>query len=85
MDSAAYFAVGLYIGGWVLKQEGGRYFVGNHGNYQEVTRAVYDYSRIHRFTLVALLILTFAGLILQEYVKFKSRRGRAKHVVSGGK
>lgn len=29
------------------KEQGGKYFLGSHGAYKEVTRAFFDYSRIH--------------------------------------
>lgn len=47
------------------KKDGGRFFVGEHGKYTEVTEGVYRYSRLHGFSLLVTHPLGMAaGLIL---------------------
>ena len=39
--------------------DGGRFFVGSHGEYTEVPESVYKYSRIH---VISLFVTTLAGM-----------------------
>src|SRR5262245_4223113 len=57
----------LILGGDAIngKKDGGRYFVGDHGKYTEVTEGVYRYSRFHALSLFVTHSLGMvAGLIL---------------------
>jgi len=50
----AFFVIGISIGGDALngKIESGRFYLGDHGKYNEVTEGVYRYSRLHDLSLI---------------------------------
>ena len=59
-------AVALWLGGdaWGGYIESGRYYVGGHGRYAEVSHVAYVYSKIHVVVSIVLLpIGAVAGLI----------------------
>jgi hypothetical protein len=68
------FIVGtLYLGGdaWSGKIEGGKYYVWGYHNgtkeYSEVSRAAFDYSRFHVYSvMVTWPLMILAGLYLHE-------------------
>lgn len=63
----AFWYGALILGGDAVngKEEGGRFFVGAHGKYTEVTEGVYRYSRFHVLSLLVTHSLGMvAGLIL---------------------
>jgi hypothetical protein len=49
VNFAVFWLVALYLGGDAVngKAEGGRFFLGSHGRYTEVSEAVYMYSKWH--------------------------------------
>jgi len=49
----AFWYGALIIGGDAIngKEDGGKFFVGDHGKYTEVTEGVYRYSRFHALSL----------------------------------
>jgi hypothetical protein len=53
LNFAAFMVVALINGGDAVngKEEGGKYFLVNHGNYTEVSKAFFQYSRIHVYSL----------------------------------
>lgn len=64
VNFAVFWAVAVISGGDALngKIEGGRYFLASHGNYTEVTRGFFLYSRVHALSsAVAILLTVFGG------------------------
>ena len=64
----AFWYGALILGGDAVngKEEGGRFFVGAHGKYTEVTEGVYRYSRFHVLSLLVTHSLGMvAGFILR--------------------
>ncbi len=53
LNFASFWIVASMHGGDAAngKEEGGRYFVANHGRYTEVTRSYFEYSRIHSLSI----------------------------------
>ena len=49
INFATFIVIAFFIGGDALngRQLDGHYFLGSHGHYTEVARAVYEYSLIH--------------------------------------
>jgi len=63
----AFWYGALILGGDAFngKEDGGRFFIGEHGKYTEVTEGVYKYSRFHVLSLwVTHPLGMVAGLIL---------------------
>lgn len=65
------------------KEEGGRFFVGAHGKYTEVTEGVYRYSRFHLLSLLVTHPLGMvAGLIsLWRKDPFITKHNKRRHYV----
>ena len=47
----SWMVASLWLGGdaFLGRQEGGKFFLGSHGNYTEVSRSVFMFSRIHGY------------------------------------
>ena len=72
-----YAIIAESIGGDAIngRVDAGRYYLGRHGGYTEVSHAVFNYSRLHTYVLWAHYLLFFiAGAALE----IKSRRDRSK-------
>ncbi len=69
LNFTVYWIVGACLGGFanIGRQQDGRYFLGEHGRYREVSQAVFNYSRIHGYsTLVthALVLVSVLPLLI---------------------
>jgi len=67
LNFIAFWYGALILGGDAVngKEEGGRFFLGSHGKYTEVTEGVYRYSRFHVLSLwVTHSLGMVAGFIL---------------------
>jgi len=72
-----YAIIAENIGGDAIngKVDAGRYYLGSHGQYIEVSRAVFTYSRLHTYVLWAHYLLFFiTGAVLE----IKRRRDKSK-------
>ena len=70
-----FFAVALYLGGDALsgKEEHGRYFLGSHGRYTEVSAQVFQYSKVHgRLVEATIPLAVLLGLVLTRGQSHKS-------------
>ena len=58
-----YVLVAIFIGGDAINghEDGGRYFLANHGQLTEVSHAVFLYSRVHTYVLWVTILLAMAG------------------------
>ena len=65
---AVFIALDIYLGGDALNGHArdGHYFLGSHGRYTEVTRAVWTYSRWHAISVIAThgLMFVLGGVFL---------------------
>jgi hypothetical protein len=57
----SFVAIDLYLGGSALngKQENGKFYLGEHGRYTEVSERVFEYSKIHTYSMFATHALIF--------------------------
>ena len=62
-------AIGVAEGGPIIN---GHYYLNNHGSYNEVSRAVYIFSRIQTFSVIP-------GLGVAAYVAYRARRRKLKN------
>ena len=62
----AFFVVSMSIGGDSVrgKRENGKYYVGDHGKFREVSHAVYLFSGCHAVSILATFPLVIAGFLL---------------------
>ena len=66
LNAIVFVAITRELGGSALngKVEGGKFFVGDHGRYAEVSASTYEFSRWHTYAFLAtnpaLLIALFA-------------------------
>jgi hypothetical protein len=77
LNFAVIFLVANWLGGDAVngKEEGGRYYLANHGKLTEVTHAVWSYSRAHVYSVfVTHPIAMFAGF-MSSREKRRSRTG----------
>ena len=52
-------------------EKGGRYFLASHGRYTEVSKAFFDYSRIHAISIWITHAAAFLGFFLFLWLKKK--------------
>ena len=66
----AFFVISLWLGGtaWNGTVENGKYYLGEHGRFTEVSQRVFRYSRIHAGLMV---ISMLAGLVLLVAAKIR--------------
>lgn len=72
-----YAVIADNIGGDAVngRAEAGRFYLGSHGHYTEVSRAVFTYSKLHTYAVWANYLLFFTyGAVLE----IKERRARSK-------
>src|SRR4051812_26095174 len=72
-----YAVIADNIGGDAIngKVDAGRYYLGSHGQYTEVSRAVFTYSKFHTYAVWANYLLFFiSGAVLE----IRRRRDRSK-------
>ena len=67
----AFVIVGSFLGGDALNghQEGGRYFLANHGKLTETSRAVFIYSKIHAISLFVTHPLAIFSVLIKAVSK----------------
>ena len=86
LNIAAFIIVATFLGGDAINGhvQDGHYLLRAHGKDTEVSRAVFNYSRIHAYTFfgsVALLLLAgFAVLLLKALAFFLPRRNRYRRL-----
>lgn len=86
LNIAAFIVVATILGGDALNghAEGGHYFLRAHGRDTEVSQAVFNYSRIHAYTMfgsIALYLLAgLAVLLLKALAFFLPRRNRYRRL-----
>jgi len=73
LNFTVYWIVGVSLGGFadIGRVEGGRYFLGSHGRYTEVSEAVFTYSRIHGKSTLITHGLMFASVL--PFLIFRKR------------
>jgi hypothetical protein len=59
------------------KVEAGKYFLGEHGKYTEVSRSVYDSSRIHTYSLFITHPMAIIAILAYGVMKEDEKRDRA--------
>ena len=66
LNWAAYLSICSRIGGDAVngKIDGGKYYVGSHGRYVEVSQSTYEWSRLHTYLVWATHALQLAGMII---------------------
>ena len=66
VNFTVYWIVGVCLGGFanIGRVEIGKYFLGSHGRYTEVSEAVFRYSRIHGQSTLITHALMFASVLL---------------------
>jgi|GEM_PF-6498294 hypothetical protein len=49
----SFMGIDLYLSGSALngKQENGKFYLGEHGRYKEVSEQVFEYSKIHSYSI----------------------------------
>lgn len=64
LNFVVFVAIASYLGGNAIngKVEDGRYFLGSHGNYTEVSYEIFVYSKIHTIIFLIMHILPFLYL-----------------------
>ena len=85
LNIAAHVTVSMLLGGDAVagKVEGGRYFVGSHGDYAEVSESIFAYSKFHTYSMVVTHVLGVMGLMIfgayssAEKFQVKSRYKKA--------
>lgn len=60
------------------KIERGRFYVGNHGSYTEVSEAFFDYSRIHGYSIWVTHPATMGSMVLLGLRKAKAEKRRQR-------
>ena len=72
----AFWFIAFYLGGdaWNGKVEGGAYYLAYHGEFTEVSPAIYRYSQLHILSLIVtmplgILAAVFAGVFDNKAVK----------------
>jgi hypothetical protein len=78
LNFCAFMAHDSLIGGsaGLGKVENGKYYVGSHGHYTEVSQAAFEFSKWHEVS--ALLMFLVAMLILMDMIFSKSKWGNFK-------
>ena len=76
LNLVSWFVFGLTQGGSALngKIEGGKYYLGDHARYTEVSARKYQFSRWQTISNVIILPIVVGGSLLYEY-----RTKRAPH------
>jgi hypothetical protein len=66
LNYTVYWIVGVCLGGFanIGRVENGKYFLGSHGRYSEVSETVFTYSRIHGESTLITHGLMFASVLL---------------------
>jgi len=75
INFATFVMISLWLGGDALngKVENGHYFLNSHGTYTEVTRSVFEYSKIHA---TSLFVTHPLALLLGFRAKLRADRNR---------
>lgn len=68
----SWMVVSLCLGGdaFLGKEEGGKYFLGSHGGYTEVSRSVFIYCQIHGYVAWA----GWGMAVLGAFAGYQSRK-----------
>lgn len=78
INFAAFWIISLSLGGDALngKIQNGRYYVGNHGRYTEVSKEIWTYSKIHT---TSIWVTHPIGIILGAgFVTYSTRKRKNK-------
>lgn len=79
LNYTVYWIAGVYLGGFanIGRVQDGKYFLGSHGRYTEVSEAVYTYSRIHgESTLITHGLVFISVLVLLIFRKHLKENGK---------
>jgi hypothetical protein len=87
INFAAFVVIGLSIGGSAMngKVEDGKYYVGNHGRYMEVSRSVFDYSLLHGYSTIvthAFMFVAVGVMFWQQTKRKKTKKNAAVAIAS---
>ena len=76
LNFLSFAIISTYLGGDAQhgKIEDGKYYVGGHGHYSEVSHATFEYSTIHAEWFVVTLPLVFAGGMILQRQKTKNKQ-----------
>ena len=71
LNIGAYVVVATFLGGDAIngRIENGRYFLGAHGKYTEVSRTTFNYSRIHTYSVWATCALYALAIFIVLVLK----------------
>jgi len=77
LNFASFFAVALFLGGDAIngKIEAGRYYLCSHGRYTEVSQSVFNYSKLHVYSVFITHPLGMLGglFLYREHQKKKEK------------
>lgn len=80
LNFTAFFITGKRLGGSAAngKVEGAKYFLGSHGDYTEVSESIYEYSRLHGYSVLVTHALFMIGgfILVRQEQKEKAARQR---------
>lgn len=76
-----FIAVTMTLGGSALngKVEGGKFFVGSHGDYTEVSRSTYEHNLWHDYAFIAIHFLGLIGIAVLGRHLYPPARGKASN------
>jgi len=68
ISALTFVGIALLIGGDAIngRSDGTHYFLASHGRYTEVSRAVFQYSRIHAISAVALVLIALLASLFSR-------------------
>ena len=80
LNFTVYWIVGVCLGGSADngRIQDGKYFLGSHGTYTEVSEAVFTYSRIHgESTLITHALLFISVIVLVIFRRHLKQNGKS--------
>ena len=86
VNFASYWIIAVKCGGdaWNGYSRGGRYFLGSHGTYTEVSKAFWTYSYYHTIAVWATHGSVFVGMAIFLNSRRKSRKAEPGAAPNGG-
>jgi len=71
LNFTLYGAIVLFIGGTAEYATADKYFVSNHGHLTEVSETIYNYSKIHGYSLIITFTLLAMGIFVSDVRRWK--------------